>query len=391
MEPATAEQSMPLSDPAPVPALRRARVEFTGTGAEYFGIWIVNLLLTIVTLGIYSAWAKVRKMQYFYRNTRLDGSGFDYHGQPVAILKGRILAVVLAIAYKISMTTFGPYALVAVAALLAVLPWLLTQSYRFRLHNSSYRGIRFRFHGPASGAYLIFAPPMLVLLAPGALALAFGTGDPQHPDRRFLLLFGVMYLALVILWPYLHFSFKRWQHGHAAYGSARTSFLGGAWDFYRPYLLAGLMLVLTAFAAGGFAFFAFKSGAAGPAARVGVPLGLIVFLVLFYGVMLAVAPLVTAWIQNAVWSATRLESIGLSSDLRAGSLVGVTLTNLLMIVFSLGLLIPFAVMRSMKCRIEAIEVLDADALARIGRDADASRVGATGEGAMDVLDLDFGL
>ena len=47
---------------------------FSGKGSEYFSIWIVNIALTIVTLGIYSAWAKVRKMQYLYRNTALAGS-----------------------------------------------------------------------------------------------------------------------------------------------------------------------------------------------------------------------------------------------------------------------------------------------------------------------------
>jgi len=40
-------------------------LRFTGRGTEYFGIWIVNLLLTIITLGIYSAGAKVRRLQYF--------------------------------------------------------------------------------------------------------------------------------------------------------------------------------------------------------------------------------------------------------------------------------------------------------------------------------------
>lgn len=49
------------------------QLQFTGKGSEYFGIWIVNLLLTILTLGIYSAWAKVRRLQYFYRNTQLAG------------------------------------------------------------------------------------------------------------------------------------------------------------------------------------------------------------------------------------------------------------------------------------------------------------------------------
>ena len=67
--------------------------EFRGNGGEYFRIWIVNLLLTIVTLGIYSAWAKVRRLRYFYGNTFLDGQSFDYHGQPLAILKGRLIVV----------------------------------------------------------------------------------------------------------------------------------------------------------------------------------------------------------------------------------------------------------------------------------------------------------
>ena len=39
---------------------RKLPLEFRGNGYEYFRIWIVNILLTIMTLGIYSAWAKVR-------------------------------------------------------------------------------------------------------------------------------------------------------------------------------------------------------------------------------------------------------------------------------------------------------------------------------------------
>src|SRR5688572_25368406 len=71
--PPVSDTSVPAA--ADVPAPQHA--QFTGTGREYFQIWIVNLLLTIVTLGIYSAWAKVRRLQYFYRHTRLAGAGFD--------------------------------------------------------------------------------------------------------------------------------------------------------------------------------------------------------------------------------------------------------------------------------------------------------------------------
>ncbi len=48
--------------------------QFHGKGGEFFGIWIVNVILSIITLGIYSAWAKVRTYQYFYGNGVFQGS-----------------------------------------------------------------------------------------------------------------------------------------------------------------------------------------------------------------------------------------------------------------------------------------------------------------------------
>jgi uncharacterized membrane protein YjgN (DUF898 family) len=385
-EPMPPEPEQPAAPSAP----RASRVRFTGTGEEYFGIWIVNLLLTIVTLGIYSAWAKVRKMQYFYRNTHLDGSVFDYHGDPTAILKGRILAVLLAVLYKLALTLLGAFALVALLGLVAALPWLLTQSYRFRLHNSSYRGLRFRFSGPLSHAYLIFGLPMVVVLAPGALAALGLSGDPQHPDRRVAIGIGLIYLVLMLIWPYLHFSFKRWQHGYAWYGAARASFEAHAGSFYAPYLAAAGIL-FGAGIAGAVLAVAFGFATQGHGAPRGFGAGVIVWLLLFYTAAIATTPLLTAWIQNTVWSGTRLQGVGFSSDVRAGRLIGITLTNLVMIVFSLGLLIPFALMRTMKYKIESIEVLDADALGRFVSEGKDAGVGATGEGAVDVMDLDFGL
>src|SRR6218665_1194187 len=69
------------------------RVSFTGRASEYFGIWIVNVLLTIITLGIYSAWAKVRRNRYFYGNTVLLGRSFEYHARGLQILIGRLIVL----------------------------------------------------------------------------------------------------------------------------------------------------------------------------------------------------------------------------------------------------------------------------------------------------------
>jgi uncharacterized membrane protein YjgN (DUF898 family) len=292
--------------------------------------------------------------------------------------------------YKMALVQFGALALVVLLGLMAVVPWLLTQSYRFRLHNSSYRGLRFGFSGPVWQAYLIFGLPMVVVLAPGAMA-ALGLGDdPKHPDRRLLIGIGLAYVALMLLWPYLHYCFKRWQHGHASYGAARARFEAPASDFYIPYVLASVMMIFVVLV-GGVLSFGLGVAAPGHGQSRGVGVAAVATVIIFYGAMLAAAPLVTAWIQNAVWSNTRLEAVGFASDVRAGRLIGITLGNLAMVLVSLGLLIPFAVMRLMKYKIESIEVLDADAVARFAGDGQGAEVGTAGEGAMDVMDLDFGL
>ena len=93
VEPVSTVAAIPDPAPAVLPFLTAAGTAhefsrcfvFSGTGKEYFRIWIVNLCLTIATAGIYSAWAKVRRLQYFHRSTALAGAVFDFHGDPKAI------------------------------------------------------------------------------------------------------------------------------------------------------------------------------------------------------------------------------------------------------------------------------------------------------------------
>ena len=79
--------------PAAAKSAAPVSLQFTGSAGEYFRIWIVNLCLNVVTLGLYSPWAKVRRKRYFYGSTLLEGSAFEYTGNPVAILKGRLLVL----------------------------------------------------------------------------------------------------------------------------------------------------------------------------------------------------------------------------------------------------------------------------------------------------------
>ena len=141
--------------PAPTDSVRNP-LRFEGSAGEYFKIWIVNLALTIITFGIFSAWAKVRSKRYLYGNTYIAGHAFDYHASPWRILLGRVIALALLLGYSTT-AAFAPKG-VGLWGLLFVVafPWLIKSSLRFSARNTSYRNLRFDFHGTYWGAVKAF-------------------------------------------------------------------------------------------------------------------------------------------------------------------------------------------------------------------------------------------
>lgn len=193
-------------------------IVFTGKAGEYFGIWIVNLLLSIVTLGIYSAWAKVRRKKYFYQNTLIDGVGFDYHASPIAILKGRIIAFVLFVVYNI-LAGFNPIlAIILLIAFMAALPWIITRGMMFNARNASHRGLRFDFDGKYGQAFVIFVLfPILIVVSLG--------------------------LAL----PFVMQRMNKFMFEHHKFGTSRFATAATVKAFYMIYLkLLGVLLLLGA-------------------------------------------------------------------------------------------------------------------------------------------------
>ena len=98
---------MDIRSASQTPPPERHPIEFTASGSEYFRIWIVNLLLIVVTLGIYLPWAKVRKLKYFYSNTWVGGDALDFHGEPVKMLRGTLIAAGFLIAYSVGSNFSG--------------------------------------------------------------------------------------------------------------------------------------------------------------------------------------------------------------------------------------------------------------------------------------------
>ncbi|HTQ12914.1 MAG TPA: YjgN family protein [Rhizomicrobium sp.] len=126
--------------------------EFHGRGGEFFRIWIVNLALSLLTMGIYSAWAKVRTQRYLYGNTYVGGHSLDYDASPWRILVGRVIAVSALLGYSLSVSFWPETIGLWYVAFGVLIPWLINSSLRFTARNSSYRNIRFNFGGTYAGA-----------------------------------------------------------------------------------------------------------------------------------------------------------------------------------------------------------------------------------------------
>jgi uncharacterized membrane protein YjgN (DUF898 family) len=326
------------------PQVKTLPLQFTGNAVEFFQIWITNLFLTIATIGVYSAWAKVRDKRYFYGNTLLDGVPFEYLADPIVILKGRLLAVAVIVVYAVAATFYPLSEPLFGLAFLLVLPWIIVRALAFNAQNSAYRNIRFSHHG-------------------GYLA-AFGT---------FILLPMLSLLSLGLLLPYFTCQRARFMVANYRFGGSRFSLLAGAGPFYLLYLkLLFAIAVLFVFV--------------GLVAAVMPPLAIVAGVAGFF----AAAGNADSMATNLIWNHVEIDGNRFECDLSGPALGWLYLGNALGILFSFGLLIPWARIRLARYRLEHLWLNATDELAGfIARRQE--RIAAAGEELGDLLDIDFAL
>ncbi len=339
-------------------APRSEALVFSGRGGEYFGIWIVNLLLTVLTLGIYSAWAKVRRLQYFHRHTTLGGAAFDYHGDPRAILKGRVIGFLLLLGYNISFEVSPLLGFLVLGLLAAAMPVLLMRSLRFRALNTSWRGLRFGFDGDQRGAY-----------------------------RAFLMWPLLSVFTLYLLAPMWHQRMKRYQLDSARFGATRFEFTAPVSAFYRMYGVLLLLLLLGMTMTGGMVLLVIEAIEGSRELAVLMPIAVLLGWVALF---LLIQPYLTARLQNLVWNHTRLGAHRFESHARARTLYAITFTNLVAIVCTLGFFAPFAAIRTARYRIESVTLVSAGPLDDFVA-GQKQAVSATGEETADIFDVDIAL
>lgn len=336
---------------------------FTGSGREYFGIWLVNFALSVLTLGIYSAWAKVRRLQYFHRHTRLAGAAFDYHGEPLAILKGRIVAVFLLVIYTLAGQAGPVFGLGAFGVIALVLPWLLTRSLRFRLYNTSYRGLRFDFRGSTAEAYWVFlALPML------------------------------SFFTLFLLAPFCHHRIKRYQFGNAAFGATPFTFHAPVGRFYTTYFGAlGLLVGMALGAAVVLGLIVVVLGPARESSRT-PPVAFLIAVGAIYGAMvLSLRAFLDARLRTIAWQHTYLGGHRFVCFMEPASLFFLTASNLAATLLTLGLFLPFAQVRMARYMTSAIFVVAGPGGIDDSAASEQQVASALGEESVGMFDFDIAI
>lgn len=382
----------------PSPATPRVlEIRFTGSGSEYFRIWAVNLLLILVTLGLYLPFAKARRIRYFYANTLVDGQALSFHGDPWKMFRGFMLMLLLMAAYSGAGHLSPTAAFIAFLILCAVWPALWRASLQFRLGNTGWRGLRMRFEGSLKDAYLACAPSYLPAIAlVGAAALMEPDASTQAA-RGFTPAMG-LYLAgalcMLLLAPWSLALFKRYQHnGYRVAGQHSHIRLSAA----RVYLLAlktfgiALLAVVLAGAVVAVLFVAARamgSPGRGVGGAVFTTAGIVIAYVLMFAIVM---PYGAARMQDLVWNGTRSEALAFRSQLNFRSLFGLTLKNWLLTVLTLSLYRPFAAVATARLRLQAVSIDSSEDPADWVASAQTGHADATGDIAGDFFGIDMGL
>lgn len=311
------------------------RFRYHGKGGDLLGMVLVNFLFTVLTLGIYSFWAKNKVREFHYSHTELDGDRFAYHGTGAELLRGALLAagvfIVLGIAYAVVVALVArPDAspvmqtVVLAAFYLAIIPlviYAINSARRYRLSRSSWRGIRFSFHGEAGEFFiLMFKGVVLSIITLGLYTPLF-----QNQRRKFLV-------------------------DNARFGSEPFMYIGDGRPLFGQFLTSLLLTIPTL----GFSW-------------------------IWY----------SAFKHRYFWNNTRMRGARFESNVKGWDLLELQFTNMILVMFTLGIGAPWAITRTHEFFCDRLALVGTVDWASIQQRAQAES--AVGEGMAEGLDVDVGI
>ncbi|MBX9925171.1 MAG: DUF898 domain-containing protein [Hyphomicrobiaceae bacterium] len=331
---------------------------------------LLNLGLNILTLGLYQFWGRVEVRKRIWAAVRLGGEPLSYSGTGPELFRGFLMALtvigipallfplVLFVAIGNSGLSIAQVVLYVVFAFL--FGWAVWRAQRYRLSRTSWRGIRLSLDGSGLGyAWASFWTMALIPITLGWIV----------PWRSTMLQGRLI--------------------GGMALGDRRFEFAASTGPLYWRYLvvwLVNLMLIALSLvilaAAGGTVTGLSKNAAAARSAFVLVPGLLLLFLI--YG-------LTSAWYRAAQFNhfarSTRLGDTRFDGRMSGWGLFGLTFSNWLLIVGSLGILLPVAQTRNAAYFVHHLDVIGGDDLDTITQSLADPRA-ARGEGLANAFNFD---
>lgn len=351
-------------------------VAYTGRLAPLYRLMLVNLALTIVTLGIWRFWARTRIRRFLWAHTTVAGEAFEYTGTGGELLKGFLRALVIFLPLGL-LVGFGqlflpepvvPFVTIAVYLLLSFLALVgAFAAQRYQLRRTTWRGIRFGMDG-----------------------------SPFAYGRAMLWRWLLLPFTLFMMLPWIAAAALRRTLGQARFGSARATFIGEGGTLF-PWMILAVGVFFLALVPG----LAIVGGPMWGAAQVMFdptgrrmpvdPTWIVVGVVAFFGVLTFAFAMAGAVYAAATMRFTYANSTlgGLRFDFTrsisrtAWFLIG----NALLVLLSLGLLLPYALHRRMHYLAAGVTVTGTLDLAAI---AQATAGEQYGEGLADALGLDSG-
>ncbi len=394
-------------------------MEFTGSGGEYFRVWIVNVLLGIVTLGFYTPWARRRTAMYFYGHSMVANSPLEFTAQQRKMVVGFVLLVLLSIAYKVAAETGQD---LAVALMLlggaTLAPYIWASAMRFRLGATRWRGLRLQFAASWKEVYLASWPVFALALV--WIAVFFGMqflspelaqmldepaikGGPKirpefNPAMGGLLVLGLILSVLCFI--RLEYNYKSLLVLRARLGAEHGRWKPVYMDFVKVWLATvavflicalAVGLIVTALLSGSIAMLVMNKGSGGFMwIIVMVIVGIVGF---FFLLLLASAPARAyreARMFQLLWNNIGVSQIArFKCNLRTGRFVRLRLKNMVLTLLTLGFYRPFARVSEYRMKLESVTLHIKGGVDQVAGALTRQQEGGLGDALADAAGLDL--
>lgn len=367
------------------------RFSFNGDTPEYFRIFYVNLFLTIATFGIYSAWAKVRSRRFFYGHLYLGGRNLDFDARPLSILTARVivLLVVATLLFSENLLALVWEGIGAMTLLLFfLLPFALVRGRAFNARHTLWRSVRFRYvknYRPSYWLYVIY-----YLFAWIALTAAASRRELDEANEFLWYTIVVAITYWILLFPFYYYYRHKILVNQFCFGSLGMSYHAKVRSYYK-LMVASLLWVIPTLvlyaSAWALTFLIFDPSRITSlyAAQI------FVFGAGFLG--LCMIGVLRSKILPLFYSSIKLsDGSTLSCSIKPRTyLFKYFVLNLFVIIMSLGILLPWARVRSWRYVTESLTLnLSPETAAVLASEED--NLGPLGEEFSDIqdFDLDFG-